>query len=194
MPRTCHSSRVRQTATPDRRGKSMTVSMYKISVPIFVQFLTSLAAVLDKAAAHCEAKKIEPAALLNTRLFPGYVSPAAPGARRNRSCRQRNARGLPAPSRSRSPIPKRASRISRTHRQGNRFRQRLQSRADRRQRGQGDQDHFPSGATRDFTGQSLLLNNSLPNFYFHCTTAYDILRHCGVELGKRDFMGTPVSS
>ena len=34
---------------------------------------------------------------------------------------------------------------------------------------------------------------SLPNFYFHCTTAYDILRHCGIELGKRDFMGTPVS-
>ena len=48
----------------------MTVSMYKISVPIFVQFLTALSAVLDKAAAHCEAKKIEPAALLNARLFP----------------------------------------------------------------------------------------------------------------------------
>ena len=52
---------------------------------------------------------------------------------------------------------------------------------------------FPNGTTRDFTGQSLLLNNSLPNFYFHCTTAYDILRHCGIELGKRDFMGTPVA-
>jgi len=52
---------------------------------------------------------------------------------------------------------------------------------------------FPSGAARDFTGQSLLLGNSLPNFYFHCTTAYDILRHCGVEVGKRDFMGAPVS-
>ena len=52
---------------------------------------------------------------------------------------------------------------------------------------------FPTGATRDFTGQSLLLGNSLPNFYFHCTTAYDILRQCGVELGKRDFMGTPVN-
>jgi len=51
---------------------------------------------------------------------------------------------------------------------------------------------FPSGATREFTGQSLLLTNSLPNFFFHCT-AYDILRHCGIELGKRDFMGTPVS-
>jgi uncharacterized protein len=48
----------------------MTVSMFKISVPIFAQFLTALSAVLDKAAAHCEAKKIEPAALLNARLFP----------------------------------------------------------------------------------------------------------------------------
>ena len=46
---------------------------------------------------------------------------------------------------------------------------------------------------RKFTGQGLLLNHILPNFYFHCTTAYDILRHCGVELGKRDFMGAPVS-
>src|SRR5207302_9560534 len=46
---------------------------------------------------------------------------------------------------------------------------------------------------RKFKGQGLLLNFILPNFYFHCTTAYDLLRHCGVELGKRDFMGTPVS-
>ncbi len=45
---------------------------------------------------------------------------------------------------------------------------------------------------REFTGQSLLLTNSLPNFFFHCTTAYDILRESGIELGKRDFMGTPV--
>ena len=48
----------------------MTVSMYKISVPIFVQFLTALGVVLDKAAAHCDAKKIDPSALLNARLFP----------------------------------------------------------------------------------------------------------------------------
>jgi uncharacterized protein len=44
---------------------------------------------------------------------------------------------------------------------------------------------FPSGQTRQFTGQSLLLGNSLPNFYFHATTAYDIIRQCGVELGKQ---------
>jgi hypothetical protein len=50
---------------------------------------------------------------------------------------------------------------------------------------------FSSG-DRTYTGQSLLLSHSLPNFYFHATTAYDILRHCGVEVGKRDFMGKPV--
>ena len=50
---------------------------------------------------------------------------------------------------------------------------------------------FPSGQVREFTGQSLLLGNALPNFYFHATTAYDIIRQCGVEVGKRDFMGTP---
>jgi hypothetical protein len=49
------------------------------------------------------------------------------------------------------------------------------------------------GQTRQFTGQSLLLSHSLPNFYFHATTAYDIIRQCGVEIGKRDFMGAPSS-
>jgi hypothetical protein len=48
----------------------MTISMYKASAPIFVQFLTSLSAVLDKAAAHAEAKKIDPSVLLNSRLYP----------------------------------------------------------------------------------------------------------------------------
>ena len=51
---------------------------------------------------------------------------------------------------------------------------------------------FPSGE-RKFTGQGYLLNFALPNFYFHATTAYDILRHCGVEVGKRDFLGAPVT-
>jgi hypothetical protein len=48
------------------------------------------------------------------------------------------------------------------------------------------------GRDRSFSGQQLLLNFILPNFYFHCATAYDILRHCGLSLAKRDFMGTPV--
>jgi hypothetical protein len=49
------------------------------------------------------------------------------------------------------------------------------------------------GTERKFKGQALLLNFILPNFYFHCTTAYDLLRHCGIELAKRDFMSQPVN-
>jgi hypothetical protein len=50
---------------------------------------------------------------------------------------------------------------------------------------------FRNGSTRKFTGQSLLLTFSVPQFFFHLTTAYDILRHCGVELAKKNFLGTP---
>ena len=53
---------------------------------------------------------------------------------------------------------------------------------------------FRNGATRQFTGRSLLLTFSVPQFFFHVTTAYDILRHCGVELAKKDFLGKPVQS
>jgi hypothetical protein len=51
---------------------------------------------------------------------------------------------------------------------------------------------FRNGSTRQFTGRSLLLTFSVPQFFFHVTTAYDILRHCGVELAKKDFLGKPV--
>jgi hypothetical protein len=50
---------------------------------------------------------------------------------------------------------------------------------------------FKNGATRTFTGQSLLLTFSVPQFFFHITTAYDILRHAGVDLAKKDFLGPP---
>ena len=50
---------------------------------------------------------------------------------------------------------------------------------------------FKSGATRAFTGKSLLLTFSVPQFFFHITTAYDILRHAGVDLAKKDFLGPP---
>jgi uncharacterized protein len=171
----------------------MTVSMYKISAPIFVQFLTSLSTCLDKAAAHCEAKKIDPSAVLGARFFPDMY----PLMRQVRAatdhavnCSARLA-GVDPPT------------FSNNEASFAELKQRLAKAIDfvksfKSAQIDGTEDKaikitFPSGATRDFTGQSLLLNNSLPNFYFHCTTAYDILRHCGIELGKRDFMGTPVS-
>jgi hypothetical protein len=169
------------------------ISMYKISAPIFVQFLTSLSAVLDKAAAFCEAKKIEPSVLLNTRLAPdmfplGRQVRAATDHAANAAARL-SGKELLKFANDETTIAGLKDRIAKTIE----FLKSVK---------QGEVDGteakeikitFPSGAVREFTGQSLLLNNSLPNFYFHCTTAYDILRHCGIELGKRDFMGTPVS-
>jgi len=171
----------------------MTVSMYKISVPIFVQFLTSLSAVLDKTAAYAEAKKVEPSVLLNTRLAPDMF----PLGRQVRAATDHavNACGrlagveLPALPSADGTIPELKDRIAKTI-------DFLKGFKPAQIDGSEDKEikiTFPSGAVREFTGQSLLLGNSLPNFYFHCTTAYDILRHCGIELGKRDFMGTPVS-
>jgi hypothetical protein len=170
----------------------MTISMYQASVPVLVQFLTSLAAVLDKAAAHAEAKKIDPSVLLNTRLYPDMF----PLVRQVRAATDHavNAGGrlagadLPTFANTEASIPELKERIAKAIE----FLKGLKP-ADI----DGSEDKeikitFPSGATREFTGQTFLLNQTLPNFYFHCTTAYDILRQCGVELGKRDFMGTPV--
>jgi uncharacterized protein len=171
----------------------MTVSMYKISVPIFVQFLTSLSNVLDKAAAYCEAKKIEPSALLNARLFPDMFPLA-------RQVRAATDHAVNATARLAGVEPPTFATAEASFAE---IKERLDKaiafvKNFKAAQIDGSEEKaikitFPSGATRDFTGQSLLLNTSLPNFYFHCTTAYDILRHCGVELGKRDFMGTPVS-
>ena len=169
------------------------ISMYKISAPIFVQFLTSLSAVLDKAAAFAEAKKIEPSVLLNTRLAPdmfplGRQVRAATDHAIN-ACGRLAGAEPPALPNSDATIPELKERIAKTI-------EFIKGLKPAQIDGSEDKEikiTFPSGAVREFTGQSLLLNNSLPNFYFHCTTAYDILRHCGIELGKRDFMGTPVS-
>src|SRR6202451_4536612 len=173
------------------RASVMTVSMYKISVPIFVQFLTAVGVVLDKAAAYGEAKKIDPSALLNARLFPDMFPLV-------RQVRAATDHAVNATARLAGVEP---PAFANTEASFAELRERV-AKAIAFVKGfgaaqiDGSDDKaikitFPSGATRDFTGQSLLLNNSLPNFYFHCTTAYDILRHCGVEVGKRDFMGTP---
>jgi hypothetical protein len=171
----------------------MTVSMYKISVPIFVQFLTALGAVLDKAAAHCETKKIDPSALLGARLFPDMFPLL-------RQVRAATDHAVSATARLAGAEPLAFANTETTFAElGARIAKAVDFvKGFKPAQLDGTEDKaikitFPSGATRDFTGQSLLLGNSLPNFYFHCTTAYDILRQCGVELGKRDFMGTPVS-
>jgi uncharacterized protein len=170
----------------------MTISMYKTSVPIFVQFLTSLSAVLDKAAAFAEAKKVDPSVLLNTRLapdmFPLVRQVRAATDHAINACGRLSGAELPTFANTEATIPELKDRIAKTID----FLKSLTPAQIDGTEGKEIKITFPSGQVREFTGQSLLLNNSLPNFYFHCTTAYDILRHCGIELGKRDFMGTPV--
>ena len=171
----------------------MTISMYQASAPIFVQFLTSLSSVLDKAAAQAEAKKVDPSVLLNARLFPDMF----PLVRQVRAATDHavsacsRLAGVEAPqfANSEATIPELKERIAKTVD----FIRGLKPAQIDGTEGKAITFTFPSGATREFTGQSLLLNFCLPNFYFHATTAYDILRHNGVEVGKRDFMGTPVT-
>jgi hypothetical protein len=169
----------------------MPVSLYQVSVPIFMQHLAALDAMLDKAAAHAEAKKFDAAVLLNTRLFPDMF----PLVRQVRACTDHaisasgrlSGKELPTFPNTEASIPELKERIAKTLA----F---LKTVKPAEVDGQEDRDisiTFPSGATRQFKGQGLLLGNSLPNFYFHLTTAYNILRENGIEIGKRDFMGTP---
>jgi hypothetical protein len=148
--------------------------------------------VLDKAAAFAEAKKVDPSVLLNTRLSPDMF----PLVRQVRAATDHAINGagrlagaeLPAFSNNEATIAELKDRIAKTID----FLKGLKAAQIDGTEDKQIKITFPSGATREFTGQSLLLGNSLPNFYFHCTTAYNILRQCGVDLGKRDFMGTPV--
>jgi uncharacterized protein len=169
----------------------MPVSMYTVSIPVFIQHLNGLSTILDKAAVWAGARKVSEADLLNMRLSPDMFNLA----RQVRAATDHaaNAAGRLADkellkfANDETTIAQLKDRIAKTI---DYLRSVKQSAID------GTENKeisitFPSGQTRQFTGQSLLLGNSLPNFWFHTTTAYDIIRQCGVEIGKRDFMGTP---
>jgi hypothetical protein len=170
----------------------MTVSMFKVSVPIFMQHLTALSGVLDKAGAHAAAKQIDPAFLLGMRLYPDMY----PLVRQVQQATSHPVRACSALA-GVAPID-----LPNTETSFAELKNRIGKTLDyvkgfKPEQIDGTEDKeitIKLGANeRKFIGQGLLLNHVLPNFYFHCTTAYDILRHCGVEIGKRDFMGTPVT-
>ena len=170
----------------------MTISMYKVSVPIFAQFLTAQSDCIDKALAHIEAKQLDPNFLFNMRFYPDMY----PYSRQVQQASTHAARAVSALSGTEMPnlpntetsFAELKARLAKTINFVKEFKP---AQID----GTEDKDITLKLGTneRKFTGQGLLLNFILPNFYFHCTTAYDILRHCGVELAKRDFMSAPVS-
>jgi uncharacterized protein len=170
----------------------MTISMYKVSVPIFVQHLAALSAVIDKAVAHIEAKQLDANFFLNMRLYPDMYN----FTRQVQQATSQAARGAGALAgveplnlpNTETSFAELKTRIAKTI---------DYIKACKPAQVDGTEDKeivlkMGSGE-RKFAGQGLLLGHVLPNFYFHCTTAYDILRHCGVELAKRDFMGTPAN-
>ena len=172
----------------------MTVSMHKLSVDVFTHFLGSLSVLLDHAADYAELRKIEPSVLPNARLFPNMFNLTRQVEEANRhaviACALLAGVDAPVFADAEPDIPQLKARIASVIA----F---LRSLRAAEINAAGDKQvvfKFRNGSERSFSGESLLLTFSVPQFFFHVTTAYDILRHCGVELAKKDFLGVPSQS
>ncbi len=166
----------------------MTISMYAASVPVFRQILDSLSAILAKAEQHATDRKIDPAALLQARLYPDMfaltrqVQIAADFAKG--ACARLAGVEVPKYDDTETSFADLRARLARTVA----FIESLpQQQIDGSEAREIQTSAGPNSKT--FTGQAYLTHYALPQFMFHATTAYSLLRHNGVEIGKRDFMG-----
>jgi hypothetical protein len=167
----------------------MTISMYAASIPVFKQMLNSLKDILNIAEAHSTEKKIEPGAFLQARLFPDMLPltrqvQIATDFAKGVSTRLAGV-DTPAYEDNEQTFADLQARIAKTL-----------ALIDGIKPAQVDGSEtreivLRPGTPKEkkLTGQSYLLSYGLPQFFFHVTTAYAILRHNGVEIGKRDFMG-----
>jgi hypothetical protein len=168
----------------------MVISMYQASVPRFVNILGNLSNILDKAQVHVDARKLDPATLTTYRLFPDML----PMTRQVQIACD-TAKGVVArlagaeipmyedSEKTLADLKARASKtiafirtITPAQIDGTEDKEIVIKRGDKETR---------------YSGMQFLLGHALPNFYFHITTAYNILRHNGVEIGKRDYLGNP---
>lgn len=165
------------------------MSMSRASIPVFEVGLNVLSAILDKAAAYAEAKRFDPTVLLNVRLFPDMFPftrqvQAACDQAKNGSARLAGVEPPRYPDDEKT-VAELKTRIATTIA----FLKsidagKIDASADR-------EISFPLGPkkTGHMRGADYLNYFALPNFHFHLATAYDILRHCGVEIGKLDYLG-----
>ncbi len=166
----------------------MTISMYQASVPVFVRMLENLSRIVDKGAAHAEARKIEPAVLINYRLHPDmlpFSKQIQIATDMAKGCAARLAGQEPVKFEdNEASFPELQARIARTVDYLKTFSAQMID---------GSEERSITLPMRTgpltFTGLQYLLDFSHPNFYFHVTTAHAILRHCGVDVGKWDFLG-----
>ena len=168
----------------------MTLSMYSASVPVFRQMLGGLSDVLAKAEAHSQEKKIDPIVLLQTRLFPDMfpltrqvqiASDFAKGV-----CARLADAEMPAFEDNEQTFAELQARIAKTRA----FIDGLDAAAFT---GSEQREIVLRPGTpkeRKLDGHTYLLGYGLPQFFFHVATAYALLRHNGVEVGKRDYMGS----
>ncbi len=166
----------------------MTISMYQASAPALLQMLNSLSAILDKAESDAAARKIDPSVILNFRLAPDMlplISQIRISGDFSKGCMARLA-GVENPKfeDNETTLPEAKARIARTVKFIEGFKPADIDGSEAR-----EISLTVGGETMNFNGQTYLVHFVLPNVYFHVTTAYNILRHCGLQIGKRDFMG-----
>jgi hypothetical protein len=166
----------------------MTISMYQASVPVLLRQLNNLAAILKKAEAHADARKIDPSVFINARLAPDMFALARQvqiASDTAKGCAARLA-GIEVPSYAdtETTFAELQARIAKTV-------DFLKSIKPEQIDGSEERQVVLKMRSGDvtFRGQPYLLDFALPNLYFHFTTVYAILRHNGVEIGKMDYLG-----
>jgi hypothetical protein len=166
----------------------MTLSMYQASVPLMIRMLTNLKGIVQKAAEHAKAKKIDESALLNARLFPDMFVFTRQVRLACDFARGTGARlaGMepPAYEDNEQSFAELVARIDRSIEYLGTLKVQQIDGSETREIVRPIR-----GEPKKFTGINYLLQFALPNFFFHVTTAYAILRHSGIEIGKTDYIG-----
>ena len=166
--------------------------IYDVSVPVYIHFLNGLAALLRKAEAHVQAKKLDPNAFLLARLFPDMFTFTKQVQLACDFAKGTSARlaGVTAPSH-----PDEEKSFDELHDRIRKTVDFLRSLKKEQFAEAADRAVTFKAGGKDLTvkGTQYLSNVGLPNFYFHVTTAYGLLRHNGVEIGKGDFLARGLS-
>lgn len=166
---------------------SKTISMYYASAPVFIRMLTNLRAILEKGAAHAAAKKFDATVLVNSRLAPDMFALARQvqiATDAVKGCMSRLAgTEIPKYEDKEATIAELLERINKTIEHVKTFKPAQIDGSEEK----AITIKSPRGDL-NFNGQQYLLHFVLPNLFFHVTTAYNILRHNGVDIGKSDYL------
>lgn len=168
----------------------MNISMYQASVPRFINALNNLSAILDKAQTHVDAKKLDETALTSFRLYPDMLPMTRQIMIATDTAKGLAARlagvDIPVYEDTEKTLSELKARITKTVSY-------LQTFKPEQIDGTEDKEIIIKRGDKEtrYTGMQFLLGHAVPNVYFHVTTAYNILRHNGVEIGKRDYLGNP---